>query len=186
VSRGNQGHISGSAALSEAQFHRAVAGFLNARLMPPDFFSTFPAGGGGKMRGRILKASGLKAGMPDIFPLIINGYLYGIELKVGRGVLSDTQKDTHAKLLATRAVTDIAICWPSADNGLDQIRSVLDVWGARLRSASASAEKLQMSIDAWNRSHEKSSVGLNFSVDSFPASDQIGSRRPSRRSLSRS
>ena len=184
MSRSNQGHVSGLAALSHTQFQRAVNGFLNSRLQPPDFFSAFPAGGGGKMRGQILKTTGLKAGMPDIFPLIINGRLYGIELKVGRDRQSDAQSETFELLMLSGAVKSIVLCRPTPDNTLSEIRTVLDSWGAKLRTVSASAERLQMSIEAWNRSHEKSSGNLNLAVDSFPISDQIGSRRIKRHSLS--
>ena len=172
VSRGNQGHRSGAASHTEAQLHRAVAGFLNARLQPPDFFSTFPAGGGGLMRGRLLKAMGLKTGMPDIFPLIINGIVYGAELKTVKGVVSDTQKETHAALLATGAVRNIAI-WRS----MYDMKLFLSVWRAKLRSVTPLAERLHMSIESWNSSYEKNSDQRNLGVDSFPISDQIGRRR---------
>ena len=181
MSRGNQGHRSGAASHTEAQLHRAVAGFLRSRLTPPDFFSTFPAGGGGLMRGRLLKAMGLKTGMPDIFPLIINGIVYGAELKTAKGVLSDSQKETHAALLATGAVRYVAI-WRS----MHDMKLSLSAWGAKLRSVTPLAERLQMSIEAWNRSHEKSSDQRNLGVDSFPSSDQIGGTRKIVRSLSRS
>jgi hypothetical protein len=124
VSRGNQGHRSGASGYTEAQLHRAIAGFLRNRLMPPDFFSTFPAGGGGLMRGRILKATGLKAGMPDIFPLIINGIVYGAEIKAPKGSLSDNQIETHAELMATGAIRSIVI-WRS----MEDVRSSLSDFG---------------------------------------------------------
>ena len=176
MSRGNQGHRSGLASHTETQLHRAVAGFLNARLQPPDFFSTFPArwisGKSGKLQGAILKAMGLKAGMPDIFPLIINGFVYGAELKTAKGVLSDSQKETHAALLASGAVRFVFV-WRSMDN----MKMDLTAWRAKLRTVSPATERLRMSIEAWNRSHEKSSDNPSFLIDSFPISDQIGRRR---------
>jgi hypothetical protein len=181
MSRGNQGHKTGAAALTHAQFQRAVAGFLNSRLIPPDFFSAFPAGGGGKMRGWLLKVMGLKPGMPDFFPVVINGIEYGIELKVGRDVLSDAQIRTHADLLAAGVTKEIAVCRPSPENTLNQIREVLERWGAKLRAVPPTLERLQMAIESWNLSKKNSLVEP---VDNFPSSDQIGSRRSLSKSVS--
>lgn len=177
MSRGNQGHISGSAALSEARFHRACAGFLALRLRPPDFFSTFPAGGGGKMRGAALKAAGLKPGMPDIFPLIINGNVYGIELKAEKGHLTDVQHEMHTLLKLSGGVKEIAVCRPTLDGTIDDFVAILVMWSARLSPVTPSAERLQMAIAAWNRNEQKNSRNSNFLVDEFPESDKIGSRR---------
>jgi hypothetical protein len=176
MSRGNQGHVSGSAALSETQFHRAVAGFLTLRLRPPDFFSTFPArwlsGSSGQLQGAALKRLGMKAGMPDIFPLIINGVCYGIELKIRKGKLSDVQKATHGELLMSGAVKDIALCVPAAGDTLDHLFWVLSAWDAKLSDVTPSAHRLQMAIAAWQTDDRN-----RFPVDKFPATDYIGKRR---------
>lgn len=80
----------------EAALHRAVAGFLRAALKPPTIFTTFPAGGGGRVRGAQLKAMGLAKGFPDLIvvhPALHPGFslVVGLELKAGRGRLSPEQ-----------------------------------------------------------------------------------------------
>lgn len=79
--------------MSEAALHKAVADFLTVALPREWRFSTFPSGGGGKVRGAQLKARGLKAGWPDILILGQNGRWIGIELKTTKGKLSDEQKE---------------------------------------------------------------------------------------------
>ncbi len=92
---------------AEEALHVAVANFLRLAIRPPWMWTTFPAGGGGKVRGARLKAAGLRAGMPDILvigpqafavpyepwsvtvPLVV-----GIELKAAKGRLSPAQTDT--------------------------------------------------------------------------------------------
>lgn len=80
----------------EAALHRSVANFLRTALKPPTLFTTFPAGGGGKVRGAQLKALGMAKGWPDlivIHPALHPGYtlLVGLELKARRGRLSPEQ-----------------------------------------------------------------------------------------------
>ena len=77
--------------MSEAALHKAVAEFLNWTLKPPFFFTTFPSGGGGKVRGAQLKAMGLKAGVPDIYIAGPGGRTLWIELKTAQGRLSRVQ-----------------------------------------------------------------------------------------------
>ena len=81
--------------------------------LPEGFwFTTFPAGGGGKVRGAQLKAAGLKPGVPDI--LVCGGYedishnvhqkdVLWLELKAKDGTLSQVQKSCHAELKALAA-----------------------------------------------------------------------------------
>jgi hypothetical protein len=84
----------------ETILHRTVADWLRVALRPPSFFTTFPAGGGGKVRGAQLKRLGLVAGVPDILvmhPIAKAGseygcWLIGIELKSPKGRQSDEQK----------------------------------------------------------------------------------------------
>lgn len=76
----------------EQSLHRAVAQYLDLALPPEYRWSTFPAGGGGRVRGAMLKAAGLKAGWPDI--LVLERYgdgWFGIELKGPRGEESPEQ-----------------------------------------------------------------------------------------------
>ncbi|HEX8829157.1 MAG TPA: VRR-NUC domain-containing protein [Xanthobacteraceae bacterium] len=94
----------------ESDLHKSVATLLDWVLIPPTFFTTFPAGWGklNKATAGRLYASGLKPGMPDIFifaearvienkkrPIVI-----GIELKVGANSVSSAQRTMFAKLYA--------------------------------------------------------------------------------------
>lgn len=107
--------------MTEAQLHRAVAAFLTAALPEACVWTTFPAGGGGKTRGALLKAAGLRKGWPDIQILWHAEHLeryrlrfIGIELKTAKGRLSDEQivchNDIHrmgGSVLTCRSVDDV-------------------------------------------------------------------------------
>jgi hypothetical protein len=93
----------------EAAFQIQVARYLAKALPEGYWFSAFPAGGGGRIRGARLKAMGLKAGVPDmvVFGPYWEGdraYPYGptmwLEFKAKAGSLSAVQKDVHAHLKA--------------------------------------------------------------------------------------
>jgi hypothetical protein len=74
------------ARVTEQQLHRAVARFLDLALPHDAWWTTIPAGGGGRVRGAQLKAMGYKAGTPDIL-IVYRGRALFIELKapkVGR------------------------------------------------------------------------------------------------------
>lgn len=82
---------------AEAAFHRHVASYLRVALREPVFWTTFPAGGGGRVRGAQLKAMGLLAGMPDILifapgPTPAATRMVGLELKARQGRQSPDQK----------------------------------------------------------------------------------------------
>jgi|SRR5579885_2289441 len=83
--------------IRESTIHRQVAEFLDAALPRGAWWSTFPAGGGGRVRGAQLKARGLKTGVPDIL-VIWNGEVRWIEIKSPRGHLSPEQVHTKADL----------------------------------------------------------------------------------------
>jgi hypothetical protein len=84
--------------MTEAQFHRTVADYLDWCLLPPAWYTTFPAGWfKGKVTGGILRGAGLKAGMPDIL-IWYNGFTIGMELKTPRGRLSEAQRSTRKRL----------------------------------------------------------------------------------------
>ncbi|MEE8607189.1 MAG: hypothetical protein V3S55_06280 [Nitrospiraceae bacterium] len=60
----------------EQIFQRQVAQFLTLALPTPEaWFTTIPAGGGGKTRGAILKGMGYKAGTPDMLVIYRRGLL---------------------------------------------------------------------------------------------------------------
>ncbi len=125
---------------SEHSLHWHVAGLLNKHLAWPAWWTTFPAGGGGEMRGKILKSLGLKAGVPDVLIVVPaqalialpSGHvgnewhtvqlLYWIELKkLNAGELSDDQIKTHAKLTAMGC--RIAVC-----DSLESVKETLMQW----------------------------------------------------------
>jgi hypothetical protein len=124
---------------SEHSLHYHVAGLLDKHLAAPAWYTTFPAGGGGEMRGKILKSLGLKTGVPDIliiFPVTIryqtepNGLihsgifqlLYWIELKkTGKGTPSDAQIKTQQRL--TEMGCRVANC-----DSLDAVKATLVEW----------------------------------------------------------
>jgi hypothetical protein len=97
-----------------------IAGHLDKYLAPPAIYTAFPAGGGGDMRGKILRSAGLKAGFPDIWimcgsagkPSVFyqpGSGLYMLELKTLTGVLSAAQKAIHAAIRETLPGAQIEI-----------------------------------------------------------------------------
>ena len=96
----------------ERDFHITAGRFLDVALPPDCWWSTFPAGGGGKARGGQLKAMGLKPGVPDI--LILHPTLSGtdvlwIELKAKRGSQAPEQKAFAARMDQLPGV-DVVVC----------------------------------------------------------------------------
>lgn len=111
----------------EQQFQIQVARYLSLALRPPTIWTAFPAGGGGKVRGALLKAMGLKAGWPDV--IVMHGFrtrttvLLGIELKVGKGRQSPEQKAVMAAFQAAGALYKVCrslddVEWALMDAGL--------------------------------------------------------------------
>ena len=89
---------------AEQIFHMSVAEYLDIALPEHVAWTTFPAGGGGKTRGGILKAMGLKAGWPDIQILVRTTAFdsarsmcrfIGLELKSDDGLVSKAQVERH-------------------------------------------------------------------------------------------
>jgi hypothetical protein len=112
---------------TEDDLHKAVADFLNIALALPEWWTTFPAGGGGKARGGQLKAKGLKSGVPDLL-FIKAGRAYWIELKSRRrGVVSDDQRLTAVDL--KNAQCPWAVC-----RSVEEVEERLTDWGFRLRA----------------------------------------------------
>lgn len=113
----------------EEGLHRAVAHYLQMVLAPEVVWSTFPSGGGGKVRGARLKAMGLRAGMPDIMLWWRgdHGRCLGIELKAPRGGLSAAQRETFAAL-------DGAGCPVEVVRSIAEVRVALDSFGVPLKA----------------------------------------------------
>lgn len=111
----------------ETALHISIANFLTVALPPEIVWTTFPAGGGGKERGRILKAMGLKAGFPDLLFVREPARLYVIEAKTKDGVLSKEQKDMHRDLRA--AGVEVAVC-----RSVEDVELQLRAWDFPLRA----------------------------------------------------
>lgn len=109
---------------------QATAMQFLALALPPDAFVTaFPAGGGGKVRGAMLKAMGLKPGFPDAL-IIWRGRAFMIELKLPTGRVSKAQIETHIAL--GRAGAEVAVC-----RSLKEIQATLFGWQIPLRAREA-------------------------------------------------
>lgn len=111
----------------EAALHRAVAAYLRVALPEDAVWTTFPAGGGGRVRGAQLKAAGLMAGWPDI-QILHHGKLICVELKAARGRLSDTQAATILRIQAAGGLTVLA--YSVAD-----VETMLRAYGVPLRAS---------------------------------------------------
>jgi hypothetical protein len=103
----------------EDHLHREVAKLLQYALRPPAMHTCFPAGGGGALRGAILKGHGLKPGMPDHVVIAPQGNLW-IELKVPKaGRVAAAQKACHEALEA--AGERVEVC-----RSIDDVIEALD------------------------------------------------------------
>ncbi len=108
--------------MKEADLHKLVADYLDLALVPPTWWTTFPADGASR-RGLI----GLKLGVPDIL-IIHEGRAYWIELKVPGGALSAAQKRTFTALFA-------AGCEALTRRSLDEVIDLLRLWGIPINPA---------------------------------------------------
>ena len=103
--------------MTEAQLHRAVAVYLRLVLRSPTIWTTIGHGGGGRVRGAMLKAKGLKAGWPDIIiihPEFADKIVLGIELKTKKGKPSPDQLGVvrqfelaNCKMVFCRSLDDV-------------------------------------------------------------------------------
>ncbi len=83
-----------SAVPLERDLHMQIAAWLNTVLPRPWRWTTFPAGGGGRVRGAQLKRMGLAPGVPDILLFSPLGDWLGVEVKRAKGgVVSPAQED---------------------------------------------------------------------------------------------
>lgn len=100
----------------EQIIHKAVIQHIRQRGVPGIFAWHTPSGAfyGGKrnrkgiaIQGSIMKGLGARAGIPDIF-VLSKGALYGLELKVEGGKVSDEQFETMKALAVAGATVDVA------------------------------------------------------------------------------
>ena len=112
----------------EQIFQRQVAKYLTLALPTPDaWFTTIPAGGGGKVRGAILKGMGYKAGTPDML-VIHESQIIWLELKSPRGSLTKAQGNCRNDLIW--AGCDWALC-----RTLEDVERALRRFGVPLRAS---------------------------------------------------
>lgn len=111
----------------EQALHIAVAEYLDAVLdRTRAEWTTFPAGGGGKVRGAQLKAMGLLAGWPDIQIVVRDRCLCLIELKAeGKGA-TPAQGALHERLRSLGCL--VAVC-----RSVDEVEGVLKAWMIPMR-----------------------------------------------------
>lgn len=103
-------------------------------LLPPEVpWSAIGHGGGGKIRGMILKGMGVHAGWPDLV-LIHRGRGCFIELKAGSS-LSPAQKSVHEALRTAGA-------WVAVCRSIDEVRETLDAWSIPTRERKPSAQAI--------------------------------------------
>ncbi len=97
----------------EAALQRSVIQHLTWRARPGAFFFHVPLGGYRTyVEAAILKGLGVVAGTPDVI-VLKGGATYALELKAEGGRLSETQRATHAAMIAAGAVVGVA-------HGIDQ------------------------------------------------------------------
>jgi len=117
----------------EQIFHKAVAEFLDAALPFECWWTTFPAGGGGKARGGQLKAMGLKPGVADILVLSPRRPAWRtdviwIELKSAKGRASPEQKAFADRMYELPS----AFCFVC--RSLEEVQEALDSVFVKLRA----------------------------------------------------
>ena len=106
----------------EQRFHVAVASYLRLALPSDSWFTTIPAGGGGRVRGAHLKVMGYRAGTPDIL-IVHRGKAHWLELKAEKGVVSREQKRCILAL-GDAGCPSVFVC-----RTLDHVQSALTYWG---------------------------------------------------------
>lgn len=82
----------------EQVLHRATARYLDLTLCPPAMWFHPPNGGNlSKAQSGIMKAMGLKPGIPDIV-ILANGTAHFIELKAANSYPTPVQREMHQRL----------------------------------------------------------------------------------------
>ena len=117
--------------MSEYATQCAVVGYLTLALPKGCgvVWTHFQAGGGGHVRGAMLKRAGLRAGMPDLV-IFHDGLTFFIELKTDNGRLSKAQAECHADLWD--AGCPVAVC-----RSVDEVERILASWKIPTRIARA-------------------------------------------------
>jgi hypothetical protein len=95
---------------------------LELRGAPRIFWFHVPNGGSRRpIEAAILKAMGVRAGVPDLL-VIKNGRTFGLELKAEGGGATDAQRLAHEEMRSAGAEVVVAV-------GLDAALEQLEGWG---------------------------------------------------------
>lgn len=146
-----------SASHPEQALQTLVAQWLDWALEPPAWYTAIPAGGGGELRGKILKGMGYKAGTSDLL-FLYDTHAWMIELKYGKGTLTESQEKTIPRI--ERAGCPVAVCY-----SLDAVIAQLREWGLPLRAEKPRTGALQRIFAPDTKARD------------FPPSDAIGRRK---------
>lgn len=111
----------------EQTLQQAVAEFLDAALPRDAWWTAIGHGGGGKVRGGILKSMGVKPGVPDLL-VIWRGACFFIELKSKNGRLSAAQMQVAKDLQYAGA----HFGWART---VENVASLLTAWNVPLRAS---------------------------------------------------
>jgi hypothetical protein len=108
--------------MSEEQLQCAVMRHLEVRGRPA-LLAWHTPNGGFRRRTEAARftALGVKSGIPDVL-ILFDGRTYGLELKIAKGRLTDSQIAMHARLRAAGA--EVATAY-----GLDEALQQLERWG---------------------------------------------------------
>jgi len=104
----------------EQELQIQVAAFMD-RIPGLLFWHTPNGGGRSKVEASILKAMGVKPGVPDLIVLLPNGKVGFIELKAGKGVASPAQRQMMGELRARG-------CPCVEARSLEQVAETLNGW----------------------------------------------------------
>jgi hypothetical protein len=122
--------------------HKSIATFLDLAIIPPDWWTTFPSGGGGKVRGALLKALGLKTGIGDILLIrSTTGRAFWLEVKPGKKKAEDYQKAAHVRLALANSPTAVVHDIVETHDALVQWGFPLkaNIWGGGIPGSEAGA-----------------------------------------------
>jgi hypothetical protein len=113
--------------LPEQKLQITIVNALGYLLTPSTFWTHFPAGGGGLVRGAQLKSAGLRPGCPDLL-FIHHGQAFWMELKAkdGRNRIEPSQIECHIALKAAGAHVEVV-------RSLDEALDCLHIWQIPMR-----------------------------------------------------
>ena len=111
---------------TEQSLHISVAQYLILALDPKIPWTTIGHGGGGAVRGAILKAMGVKPGWPDIMIFVLPRPIF-LELKSKKGSTSPAQLAIHHLLRSRGAATYVC-------RSVEEVIDVLTLEGLPLRA----------------------------------------------------